>query len=177
MFAQKLLVGNVTSNLNPSPAATYNLGDGVSSYYSHIYANFFNTVSDGRLKKDIANSPYGLAEVLKLRPVTYRLKSGPDDVQVGLIAQEVQKVVPEAVSKGEGEQGTFSINYMALVPVLVRGAQEQQKVLQDQEARIASLERSRGPVAASLFGVNDLMMGFALGLLPFAWVVARRRKG
>ena len=81
----------------------------------------FNASSDARLKRDVANIGYGLAEVLQLRPVNFRYTHN-NDPQIGFIAQEVQSVVPETVSTAE--TGFLGMNYSGLAPVLVRAIQE-----------------------------------------------------
>jgi len=99
----------------------------------------WTAASDSRIKKNIVNSNYGLATVLKLRPVEYNLISN-DLRQVGFIAQEVQKLVPEVVTGKEGDLNKgeiLGITYSNLVPVLTKAIQEQQKQIEDQNAKIA----------------------------------------
>jgi hypothetical protein len=99
--------------------------------------------SDSRIKKNIVNSTYGLATVLKLRPVEYNLTSN-DLKQVGFIAQEVQKLVPEVVTGKEGDLSKgeiLGITYSNLVPVLTKAIQEQQKQIEDQNAKIAAQQK------------------------------------
>ena len=103
----------------------------------------FSTGSDSRIKKSIVNSKYGLATVLKLRPVEYNLISN-DLRQVGFIAQEVQKLVPEVVTGKEGDLNKgeiLGITYSNLVPVLTKAIQEQQKQIEDQNAKIAAQQK------------------------------------
>jgi hypothetical protein len=119
--------------------------------------------SDARLKKDIADSSIGLAEVAKLRPVTYRWKDAKHgtDEQLGFLAQDVQKLVPQAVTKGP--DGMLMMSYSTLIPALV-------KAIQEQQAQIASLQAR--PVNASIYPGG-------LGLLALAGVIAylvRRRR-
>jgi hypothetical protein len=99
--------------------------------------------SDIRIKKNISNTKYGLSTVLKLRPVDYSLIS--DNLkQVGFIAQEVQKLVPEVVTGIEGdlEKGEIlGITYSSLVPVLAKAIQEQQKQIEEQNNKIASQQK------------------------------------
>ena len=57
--------------------------------------------SDRRLKENIVRTPYGLEEVLKLNPVSYQFISN-GLAQLGFIAHEVQKLVPEDVVGIEG---------------------------------------------------------------------------
>jgi hypothetical protein len=103
----------------------------------------FTAASDSRIKKNIVNSTYGLATVLKLRPVEYNLTSN-DLKQVGFIAQEVQKLVPEVVTGKEGDLSKgeiLGITYSNLVPVLTKAIQEQQKQIEDQNAKIAAQQK------------------------------------
>ena len=58
--------------------------------------------------------------------------------QVGLIAQEVQEVLPELVS--EDGEGYLSVNYANLVAVLVEANKEQQKLIEDLQERVKRLE-------------------------------------
>jgi hypothetical protein len=127
--------------------------------------------SDRRLKKDIKDLGYGMAEVLKLHPVSYRLKEGDDSLQLGLIAQDVQKIVPEIVHTTAGDM--LSIDYVSLVPVMLNAMQEQQKVISRQQERIDRLERQ--PIKAAL---GDVLPGAALAacLVPFGLVALRRKR-
>jgi hypothetical protein len=126
----------------------------------------FNS-SDARLKKNIQDAPYGIEQLLKLRPVTFRWKKDEPDakVQFGLIAQEVQKVFPELVR--EDPDKMLAVNYVQLVPVLVRAVQQQQ-------AEITKLEQAPGPVTAS--SLQGGSAALALGLLPLGFFVLRRRR-
>ena len=103
----------------------------------------WTAASDSRIKKNIVNSNYGLATVLKLRPVEYNLTSN-DLKQVGFIAQEVQKLVPEVVTGKEGDLSKgeiLGITYSNLVPVLTKAIQEQQKQIEDQNSKIAAQQK------------------------------------
>jgi hypothetical protein len=103
----------------------------------------WTAASDSRIKKNIVNSNYGLATVLKLRPVEYNLTSN-DLKQVGFIAQEVQKLVPEVVTGKEGDLSKgeiLGITYSNLVPVLTKAIQEQQRQIEDQNAKIAAQQK------------------------------------
>jgi hypothetical protein len=84
-----------------------------------------NSASDERLKRNISTLNYGLWEVQKLNPVSFQWidtdKMGSER-DIGLIAQEVQQVVPEVV--GENYDGTLSLDYEKLVPVLINAIKE-----------------------------------------------------
>lgn len=66
--------------------------------------------------------------------------------EFGLIAQELETVLPELVFdkkvylKGVGETDLKTVNYIGLIPILTKAIQEQQEIIESQEARIAKLE-------------------------------------
>ncbi len=99
--------------------------------------------SDRRLKTNIINSKYGLSTILSLRPVDYTMIKS-EEKQVGFIAQEVQKIVPEAVYGTEGDMDkneTLSLSYDQLVPVLTKAIQEQQEMIEKQNKAIELLKK------------------------------------
>lgn len=79
--------------------------------------------SDIKLKENVEDLSYGLDDVAQMRPVEYDLKAdGRHDI--GFIAQEMKQVVPDVVN--EMGDGTLSIQYAKLVPVLVNAIKELQ---------------------------------------------------
>ena len=86
--------------------------------------------SDARIKTVEGAYMSGLAAVLALRPVEYRYKSDPAVLRVGLVAQEVEDVMPEMVTKGDGEIDGEKVNDLrtldttALVFALVNAVRE-----------------------------------------------------
>ena len=96
----------------------------------------YNTSSDARLK-DITGEARGLDVINALNPVAYNWKkSGQADE--GLIAQEVQEIVPNAVSQNSDQY--YQMDYSKLVTYLVKGMQEQQTIIDDLKSRIETLE-------------------------------------
>jgi hypothetical protein len=90
--------------------------------------------SDKRLKTNICSLACGIDRVSLLNPVTYTWideKYGKGG-QIGFIAQEVEKVVPEAVFKTSDD--TYGFNDRPLVALLT-------KTIQEQEVRITKLEK------------------------------------
>ena len=72
-------------------------------------------VSDARIKTDIQDYASGLAQVLMLRPVTYRFKpetERPDQLYHGLIAQEAETAMPEMVTQHEATCGQLHFEDM-----------------------------------------------------------------
>ena len=60
--------------------------------------------------------------------------------RVFLIAQDVQKVLPEAVTIDSDEDGTLGLSYTDIIPLLTASIQEQQATIAALEARVAALE-------------------------------------
>jgi len=112
------------------------------------------TSSDQRHKQNISPLENTLPKLAQLRGVSFEWKDKTQDVetQIGLIAQEVEKVLPELVSTDD--EGYKSIAYGKLTAVLVEAVKEQQWLiekksttiveqqlsLQQQQGRISSLE-------------------------------------
>jgi len=99
-------------------------------------ATAYNTSSDARLK-DITGSARGLEVINKLNPVAYDWKAdGKSDE--GLIAQEVQELVPNAVS--QNEDGYYQMDYSKLVTPLIKAIQEQQEQIESLKSEIKLLK-------------------------------------
>lgn len=79
--------------------------------------------SDARLKENIAVIPDALAKVQTLRGITYDRKDGGGRL-TGVIAQEVQAVLPEAVTVAEDEMKTLSVTYGNMVGLLIEAIKE-----------------------------------------------------
>jgi len=143
--------------------------------------------SDARLKKDVTPLRLGLAQLGKLRPVTFKyngLGATTDDGHeyVGVIAQELEKIFPSMVTSRKGKLHSTDaadtdikiVDPSAFTYVLINSVKEQQAIIDRLERRIATLEGSRS-LAASMVG-NGVEMALAFGLLPLGFVALRRRK-
>ena len=87
-------------------------------------ATFNNNVtafSDERLKDNIETLEDGLAKVEQLRGVTYT-RDGKENI--GVIAQEVEKILPEIVLTADDEMGTKSVDYSRITAVLIEAVKE-----------------------------------------------------
>ncbi|MUH37276.1 tail fiber domain-containing protein [Zobellia amurskyensis] len=98
--------------------------------------------SDARLKKNIKNLDYGLDEVLRLQPKSYLWLDDRSSGKrcLGLIAQEVQQIIPEIIYEEVDAENTLSLSYTQLIPVVVTAIQEQQLIIEQQSGKIANLE-------------------------------------
>jgi hypothetical protein len=93
---------------------------------ANAYAGAFLYNSDARLKESVTALKNGLSKVLALRPVSFTWKEEAvnEGGDIGFIAQEVEKIVPEVVHTDA--DGIKSVDYPKLVPILVKAIQEQQ---------------------------------------------------
>jgi hypothetical protein len=116
------------------------------SVFGSIWANGTTYASDGRFKKNVEPMEDALDKVLQLQGVTYQMKaqefpdqSFDESVQVGLIAQDVEKIVPEVVTTGPN--GYKAIDYAKLVPLLIESIKQQQARLDAQQKEIDALKK------------------------------------
>ncbi len=125
-----------------------NLGNSSKRWNQVWAANGTIQTSDGRLKKNIVTIERGLDAILKLRPVKYNWKSDQtSDQESGFIAQEVLKVLPDAVVTHEyvaDESGNqilkevkhLGMDYSKIIPVLVSAIQEQQQIIEELQKQL-----------------------------------------
>jgi hypothetical protein len=126
-----------------------------------------STWSDSSLKRNISELENGLSKILKLKPVKYIYKenntisgiptssedesksmtlnqstTNPIDnstnaLRFGLIAQEVQSVLPNLVH----DDGNYkSLNYLDIVPLLIKSTQEQQVIIEELKQQVQELK-------------------------------------
>lgn len=101
--------------------------------------------SDLRLKRDIRPIERAMEKIMALRPVVYKWRKWHIDDHgkdhIGLMAQDVQKVVPEVVF----HQGKYlSVAYSKLVPLLIEGIKEQDKEIETLSDEIDALLKEKG---------------------------------
>ncbi len=132
----------IDGNFYPDDHGSKNLGISGTNSWNVVYATGgVSTASDKRLKSEISTLKYGLDDLLKLRPITYLWKDKPEQgIKIGLIAQELQPVINEIVDIGNDENRTLSVRYTELIPVLIKGIQEQQKIIEEQNSKNKVLE-------------------------------------
>ena len=96
----------------------------------YCYGNFYN-VSDMTTKTNIAPVSGALKTILALKPVTYKwadpsmnrsTRATANPKEIGFIAQEVEKVIPDIVAIDDKDQRL--INYQAIIPLLTAAIQE-----------------------------------------------------
>jgi hypothetical protein len=97
----------------------------------------YSTTSDRRLKDNIQPITDATIKLMSMKPVTHTWISSPDEPKVhGFIAQEMQEIVPEAVSGDADSEEMMSMDYGRITPVLVAALQEAHKKISDLEERL-----------------------------------------
>lgn len=121
--------------------------------------------SDARLKRDIETYDGGLATILGLRPVRFNWREDrcPDSFlkeyrepetkdgypgiikrQYGLIAQEVEKIIPDVVGERKMYEKNYKlIRYEKIVPILISAVQEQQQQIEELKEEIKLLKENK----------------------------------
>ena len=148
-------LGVGTYGYSDSSFGVYGYAGNANSYAGYFSGNVFATgtytASDARLKKNIRDFDGGLEMINKLHPKSYTFRNDgwygkmnlPTGTHIGIMAQELEKVLPEAVKEssintnylsktrgdgkeqGPGENIDFkAVNYVELIPVMIKGMQE-----------------------------------------------------
>lgn len=119
--------------------------------------------SDKQLKENIQQYNDGLSTIMQLKPVSYAYKAElskkfgfPLGTQVGFLAQDIEKVLPESTRSGrlvskakqtkeggacaETMDNVKGVNYLSLIPVLTQAIQQQQQQITAQSSKIEALK-------------------------------------
>ncbi len=103
--------------------------------------------SDKRLKDIIGENKDGLAQIEKLQIYDYTMKSDTEKApHVGVVAQDLQKVFPKAVSKAK--DGTLVIDKDFILYGLVNAVKDLDKKINDTIARVQALETKHKELVA-----------------------------
>ncbi|UAJ14007.1 tail fiber domain-containing protein [Aquirufa lenticrescens] len=115
-----------------------------------IIANSIAGSSDARFKTNISPIENPLQKVLQLRGVNFDWKttefptrSFSENRSVGFIAQEVEKILPEVVSKDNSPEEYRSVKYDKVVALLVEAIKEQQKQIDSLKSQVKKLKRKK----------------------------------
>ncbi len=133
---------NITNNNQISNGAGYttyssNQATNTNSTvtFTTVNAGTFNTTSDERAKEDITPITGALDKVQQLGGYSFTLKD-TDEKSSGVIAQEVQKVIPELVQ--EDAEGLLSVQYGNMVGLLIEAIKEQQTQIDELKEKLNS---------------------------------------
>lgn len=129
------LITNNTARLLVTSAGNVGIGTTSPSYTLHVNGSVAGTsayvnLSDKRYKKDILPIENALDKILALNGVTFNWDKESTDMNlddnnhIGLIAQDVEQIIPQAVVTAEDKNETKSVAYTDLVPVLIEAIKE-----------------------------------------------------
>ena len=116
------------------------LFDGTNLYVYGDISAFYS--SDKRLKNNITPIPNALNKVLSISGNTFdwNKKSGKNGTEAGVIAQEIQSVLPEAVTTRD--DGYLAVRYEQLVPLLIEAIKDLKVEIGDLKEEINELKRN-----------------------------------
>ena len=102
-----------------------------------MQAQTFTSLSDKNKKRDIQKITNSLDIVKQIDGVRYKF-IGNNKVLIGVIAQEVEKVLPEVV---DNVNGLKSVSYGNITALLIESIKEQQLIIERMEERINRLSK------------------------------------
>jgi uncharacterized protein YidB (DUF937 family) len=111
---------------------------GVSITGALVASGDVTAFSDARVKENVETLPNALESVKQMRGVTYN-KIGEEKQSVGVIAQELEEVVPQLVHTDE--EGMKSVAYGNITAVLIEALKEQQAQIEELKSRLDGLTK------------------------------------
>jgi hypothetical protein len=107
----------------------------MSSAGAATFNNDVTAFSDKRLKTDISNIENGIEKVMQMQGVHYKRNDVEDaKPQIGVLAQDIEAIVPEIVLTADDEMQTKSVDYGKLTAVLI-------EAIKDLKAEIDELKK------------------------------------
>jgi hypothetical protein len=109
-----------------------------------VYATHFHETSDAKFKANVTPINNALDRVLQLNGVSFNWnkelidKGLPTGKDYGVIAQDVEAVLPEAVS--DGPNGAKAVAYTKMIPFLIEAMKEQQKQIDALKSEVTALK-------------------------------------
>ena len=95
---------------------------GTVTFTGSVEAVDFNSTSDARLKTEITGIEGGLNKIAQMRGVTFKIHDKPS---AGVVAQELEQVIPAAVKTGDDDYK--SVNYNVIIGYLIEAVKELQE--------------------------------------------------
>jgi hypothetical protein len=131
----------------------------------------YSALSDIRVKTNVNIINDGLEKVMAIRPVSYDLhtertlkdgvvtfsKNDKTIKTIGFVAQELAKVVPEAVIIPKDPANEFyTVSYSIMIPVLTKAIQEQQKIIETLKGELTSVKTDNTALKAEVSKIETL---------------------
>lgn len=112
--------------------------------------------SDKRLKYDITENNDGLNKILKLKPYNYTYKSDDGTPHVGVMAQDLQKIFPNAVSKDK--KGFLQIRMEDMFYALVNSVKELAQKIEDLFTKVAQGQKDLVTIKSEHKDINKQIL-------------------
>ena len=154
---------DIDGTLRPMTHNFFNIGNSGKRWNTIFATNGSINTSDRRLKNNIEDMSYGLREILQMRPVSYKwIDRQEDGSKLGFLAQDLLEIIPEVVLTHEpiynSETNTLEykdveslgVFYSNIIPVVVKGMQEQQEIIEMQKEKLLQQEKELEFQQASL---------------------------
>ena len=133
-----IINNNSVGIFNDNPDSAYKLDvNGNFRSTGNARATYFVATSDINLKENIKDIDNALLKISSIRGVTFNFKDDLND-QGGIIAQEVEKVIPEAIQKDKYD--IYTANYNTLTAYLIESVKSLKEINDKQKDTISSLE-------------------------------------
>jgi hypothetical protein len=139
-----------------------------------VWGASFQQLSDGRLKTILGPVTRALEKVRALQGVAFEWKGNPPQDagrRIGLVAEEVERVLPEAVRTDQ--RGFRFVAYPDLVAVLVEAVKRQQEqiesdaaALQDYRLRLEAVEKRESELVARMRRLEQAVPSLSDGTVP-----------
>jgi hypothetical protein len=151
--------GTLAANMSLSGNVLYigNLVGLSSGVITDGNGNLVRGLSDGRFKKDLTAIDHPLEKVMKLKGYYYYYKDTArwgSQRQIGFIAQEMEKIIPEVVSNGTEYK---SLNYQYLTALLAEAMKEQQTQIQILKSQNEAMQNKQKAMEDNLEGLLKQM--------------------
>jgi len=127
--------GTLTTVYTSSTKLQFNPSSGT------LFATQFQSLSDERIKINVRGNP-GLPLIEAMNPVKFEWKAMPDKTSYGLIAQELEKILPELVT--ELNTGFKAVSYIPIISILVAAVQQLSGKTTALQAKVQELESLMG---------------------------------
>ncbi len=128
---------NITSGGNHLIGTTTDNGERLYVSGSIRATGTITANSDITLKKNLAKIENALEKVEQINGYTYEFKADDSKRHAGVIAQEIEGVLPEIVNKGN--DGLLGVEYGNISALLIEAIKEQQKKIQELEVKLIAL--------------------------------------
>jgi len=167
----------MSDSFSPITDNSISAGSGTKRWTAVYAANGTINTSDARDKMDVKPLTYGINEIMKLNPVTYKWKeefednfkipSDQKETKIGLLAQEVLPILPEVIETHQWkeyeenpgvlvkeEMPRLGISYSEIIPVAIKAIQDQQQQINVLKKQKEALEKIVKTLENNKIGAN-----------------------